>query len=129
MSEENVEVVRRCFEAWDRGDVDAVVREYAADVEVDLSRVIDGTFQGREAVREYFSSVFENLRFTNDDLELIDAGGQVVALARARGMGTATGVEAETAFAYVFTVRDGQVQRMMFFLDRAEALEAAGLSE
>lgn len=87
---ENVEVVRRCFEAWDRGDVDAVVREYAADVEVDLSHVIDGTFQGREAVREYFSSVTETLRFTNDDLELIYAGGQVVALARARGMGTAT---------------------------------------
>src|SRR5262245_25619657 len=112
MSQENVEVVRRCFEAWDRRDVDGVVREYAPDVEVDMSRVIDGTFHGREAVREYYLSVFDNLRFTNDDLRLIDAGNEIVALARAHGVGTATGVESETSFAYVFTVRDGLVQRM-----------------
>jgi ketosteroid isomerase-like protein len=128
MSQENIEVVRRCFEAWDRGDVDAVVREYSADVEVDMSRVIDGTFHGREAVRDYYVSVFDNLRFTNDDLELIDAGDDVVALTRARGTGTGTGAEGEVSFAYVFTVRDGLVRRIRMFVDHREALEAAGLS-
>jgi ketosteroid isomerase-like protein len=91
MSEENVEIVRRCFATWDDGDIDAVVANYAADVEIDVASVMDGSYRGRDVVRDYFSSTLTSLRFAHDGLELIDAGDDVVALTRGRGMGAGSG--------------------------------------
>jgi ketosteroid isomerase-like protein len=129
MSQENVAIVRRCFEAWDRGEIDGVVAEYSADVEVDVTSVMDGRFQGRDAVRDYFNSTLASLRFAHDELELIDAGDEVVALTRGRGVGASSGAGWESPLGYVFTLEDGLIRKMRFYLDHQQALEAVGLSK
>ena len=129
MSQENVAIIRRCFEAWDHGDIDGVVAEYAADVEVDVTSVMDGRFQGRDAVRDYFNSTLASLRFAHDELELIDAGHEVVALTRGRGVGASSGAGWESPLGYVFTLEDGLIRKMRFYLDHQQALEAVGLSK
>ena len=129
MSEENVEIVRRCFAAWDDGDIDAVVANYAADVEIDVSSVMDGSYRGRDAVRDYFSSTLTSLRFAHDELELIDAGDDVVALTRGRGVGASSGAGWESPLGYVFRVRGGLIRKMRFFLDHEKALKAAQSTE
>jgi ketosteroid isomerase-like protein len=129
VSQENVEIIRRCFEAWDQGDMDAVVAAYAGDVEVDVSAAMDGTIRGRDAVREYFESTLASLRFAHDKLELIDAGEDVVVLTRGRGVGASSGAGWESPLGYVFSLTDGRVRKMRFYLDHEKALEAAGLSE
>jgi ketosteroid isomerase-like protein len=129
MSQENVELVADCFRAWDRADPDAVVANYAMDVEVDATRVAEGIYRGRDAVRAYYRTIFETLGFANEELELHRAGNKVVAITRLRGVGAASGAEVETPFAYVFTLRNGCVQRVSFHLDPDEAFEAARLSE
>ncbi len=129
MSQENVKIVSECFSAWDRGDPDGVVANYASDVEVDASRVMEGVYRGRDAVRSYYGTIFESLGFANDDLKLLPADDKVVAITRLRGVGTASGAEVETPFAYIFTLRDRCVQQVCFYPDPNEALEAAGLSE
>jgi uncharacterized protein len=129
MTEENVEIVAECFRAWDRGDPDDVVANYASDVEVDASRVADGVYRGREAVRSYYRTVFESLGFVNDELKLLPAGDKVVAITRLHGVGAASGAEVQTPFAYVFTLRDGCVQHVCFYPDPTDALDAVGLSE
>jgi ketosteroid isomerase-like protein len=51
MSQENVEIVRCCCEAFDRGDYEAALEVLAPDVEYDLSHFPDGgVYRGHEGV-------------------------------------------------------------------------------
>jgi hypothetical protein len=59
--------------------------------------------------------------------ELLDAGNEVVALVRIRGRTTRDGVEIEHTPASVWKIEDGTVVGLTFYLDRKQALEAAGL--
>jgi ketosteroid isomerase-like protein len=62
-------------------------------------------------------------------VELIDHGDQVIGMARQRGRGASSGVAAELEFVNIQTLREGQIVRGEFYLDREKALEAAGLRE
>jgi ketosteroid isomerase-like protein len=65
-----------------------------------------------------------------DDAELIDAGPDKVLIhQRTDFRGRESGVEIEFEYWIVTTIRDGKIVRGQWFVDRAEALEAAGLSE
>jgi ketosteroid isomerase-like protein len=59
--------------------------------------------------------------------EFVDAGDKVVTLVRIRGRTSRDGVEVEHRPAAVWTVGDGQVTAVTFFLDRDEAFEFAGI--
>jgi ketosteroid isomerase-like protein len=61
--------------------------------------------------------------------EIIDAGDQVVVVAHHQGRGRASGVDVDTRFYEVYTLREGKVWRVDEYTERAEALEAAGLRE
>jgi ketosteroid isomerase-like protein len=70
---------------------------------------------------------FEN--WSIDVEEVFDTGDQVVTVVRQRAKAKQGGPEVEMRFAQVWTFRDGLLARMEMYADRAEALEAAGLSE
>jgi ketosteroid isomerase-like protein len=57
----------------------------------------------------------------------IDAGEQVVVLIRDRGRPTGSDAEIENVAASVWTIRDGKIASIGFYIDRREALAAAGL--
>jgi ketosteroid isomerase-like protein len=127
MSEENVELVRRIYDAWEREesarpflseDVEYVNPEYAVE---------PGTRRGRASfavVRETYA----DFKIRID--EFIDAGGNdVVVLAHYTASGTGSGVPLEGEHSYIWTVRDGLAVRFRWFQSHREALEAAGLSE
>ena len=140
MSEENVEVVRQLFEAVARRDRERVLSLYDPNVEVDGSRhrwaEVLGTehahVRGHEALRawsrEYYA-MWENLEDTLE--ELIDAGDEnVVTIVTTSGKARASGIEIEWKHhAGIWSVRDGKVTRVVWYPTRAEALEAAGLTE
>src|SRR5262249_1757597 len=69
---------------------------------------------------------FEELKVTFE--EIIDAGDQVVVVAHHEGRGQVSGVEVDSRYYEVYTVREGKVSRIDEYANRAEALEAAGLS-
>jgi ketosteroid isomerase-like protein len=57
MSQENVEVVRRAYAAFNRGDLDAVVANVAPDAEYVTSGAIPGSgsvYRGREGLKRHF---------------------------------------------------------------------------
>jgi ketosteroid isomerase-like protein len=127
MSEENVEVVRRIYEAWDRK---GSAREFISeDVEyVNPSYAVEpGTRRGRKS--------FAVVRDTYGDFELeverfIDAGEEeVVVLAEYKGTGRGSGVPVSGEHGYVWTVRDGVAVRFRWFQSHGEALRAVGLSD
>jgi ketosteroid isomerase-like protein len=131
VSLENVEAVRRGYEAFNRGDISAALEELDPDVEWKTYLVPGpggGTYRGHDGVRELWSDA-RNIfgEFRNDPERIIDAGDRVVAFITVRGVGKTSGVAVKALIAHVFTLRDGKVLRVQSFEDRDEALKAAGL--
>jgi ketosteroid isomerase-like protein len=139
MSQENVEVVQRVFDAVGQGDAATVLALYDPEVEWDYSR---GPFRdlfgrdvyhGHEGIRRFFREfqapeTWESLE--NDLEELIDAGAHVVSVVNTRARGRASGADVEwTHNAGVWTIGEGKIVRVAWFGSVAEALEAAALSE
>jgi ketosteroid isomerase-like protein len=137
MSEENVEIVRRIYEAASSGDSAAVYAMYDEAVEWDASRapmprLIGGgrIYHGHDGLRTFFqerNAVWGEIEDVPD--ELIDAGEHVVSADTERGRGRSSGVEVEMTQYAVWTIRNRKVVRVVWFPTRGEALEAAGLSE
>jgi ketosteroid isomerase-like protein len=134
MSQENVEVVASVYEAFARRDNAAPFAAYAADIEWDMSRGLaeglGGVYHGHDGVRQFFGDLlaaFSVIDFTVEDLT--EAGDRVIATVHERYVGRMSGVEVDRIHYVVFTFQDGKVTRLCAYLDPAEALEAAGLSE
>jgi len=131
MSQENVEIVRKAFEVWNAGDMDAFREFYDPDIIVRPPEgwPEPGPFVGREAVM----GQWEQLRETWDADEVepigdfIDAADRVVVRQAWRGAGHGPSLNMEMT--NVFMVRNGRIVNQEFFWDHTEALEAAGLSE
>ena len=135
MSEENVEVVRWGYQAWNRRDFDQILE--LADPEIDwifaqgFLRVpgVDAVYHGHEGVRRFWETFIEPWeQLTVEVEELRDADHCVVAFVRFLAVGR-DGLEVDAPFAHVLTFRESKVIRFEAFDDRPEALEAAGLSE
>jgi ketosteroid isomerase-like protein len=133
MSQENVEIVRNLYRAWDAGDRDAALRVADPEVVVDATRRVfnPATYVGVEGVRRWRADMDEVWQeFRTEQLQFIDAGDHVVVSGRLVGKGKASGVEVEQPIASVWTLRAGRVIRWaMGYTDHREALEAVGLSE
>ncbi len=133
MSQENVEVARRTFEAIGRWDIDALLKLYDPEIEfLPLTgiRVESGGYIGHAGVREYFEEVaeiWEELHPHADDLRTV--GDDVVILGGCAVRGRGSGAESDSPMAWVLTVRDGKVTRHLGYGTREEALEAVGLSD
>ena len=130
MSQENVEVVRRSLEAWNRGDLATVSDLWRSDGEIDWSRSrgpLKGIYRGREQIEGFwneFMSTFEENR--TEAHGFTDAGSEVVVTNTGHHRGR-EGIEVIARSTFVFTVENGQITRLRMFQERAEALEAVGL--
>jgi uncharacterized protein len=130
MSQENVEFVRRGWEAYERGDLSAALATLSPDLITYVAPPIPvaGTYHGPEGLLQLtldWAGGFDELVVTAE--EYIDAGDQVVVRVRHRASDAESGVPVETDIWYVFTIRAGKSVRAGVFNDRNEAFEAAGL--
>jgi ketosteroid isomerase-like protein len=137
MSEENVEIVRRAYEQWQRGGetVDAIpVELYADDVEWDISGYptvdLPSRGSGRAKLFDLFGTYFSGwTSYQAEVTERIDAGENVVGVVHEKvGVGD-SGEFVERDLFQVWTLRDGLVVKWRVFQTRDQALEAAGLRE
>jgi ketosteroid isomerase-like protein len=132
MSEENVELVRRGLEALDRRDLSSWLAVCDEDFEVVPSRDWpEPGVRGAEAAFDWYVQAFDTFQpFRTADTEFIDAGADRVLLHyRSDVRGRASGAKFQLRRWCVVTMRNGRSLRTEWFTDRAEALEAAGLSE
>jgi len=132
MSQENVEIVRRMYEAWNRsrGTPAFDLMDPGIELEVRADGPVDGAYRGHAGVSEFlddFWGYFEEHRI--DVEECIPAGRDVIAILRYHGRGRASGVEVDGPGSHVWTFLDGKAVRWRILTTRAEALEAVGLSE
>jgi ketosteroid isomerase-like protein len=126
VSAENVNLIRRIYDAWDREES---ARDFIAeDVEyVNPSYAVEpGTRRGRASFR-VVRETYEDFRVHIE--EILDAGGDdVLVLAHYTASGRGSGISLEGEHAYVWTVRDGQAVRFQWFQSHQEAYKAAGMS-
>ena len=136
MSRENVEIVRRQLEDWQRGDFDAFLAKVHPDIEwhAVLERLVEGPenqYRGREGVRRMWRAYRTELEgFEIEADEIRDAGDdRVVLLGRIRWRGVASGAPTESPLGMVITIRDGMMFKSVDYLSHDEALKAVGLEE
>jgi ketosteroid isomerase-like protein len=132
MSEENVELARRGYEAFERGDLSAALEIFDPEMVTSVAPPIPvaGTYRGPEGFLQVmldWAEAFDELVQTGE--EFIDAGEKVVVRTHHNSRGVGSGVPVERDFWYVWTVRSGKAVRLDIFNERDEALEAAALSE
>ena len=129
MSQANVELVRRVYEAFGRGDVDAVFAAMKPDIEWDESEGMPygGVYHGRDAIVEnVFGPILTDVQdFTAapDEILAID-DARVMARGRHGGTGAAGPVDAR--FVHIWTVTDGKVSRYEQLADTRRFCDAVG---
>jgi ketosteroid isomerase-like protein len=131
MSQENVTVVQRFFDAWNARDADALADNAHPQAEILLPRNLleGGSYTGPEGARRALADALETWEETTVTVEAIrEAGDQVVVLGRTFNTPPG-GPRTETIAGYVVRVQDGKVAHLRPFMSHGEALEAAGLLE
>jgi ketosteroid isomerase-like protein len=126
--------VSRGNAAVKRGDLEFQLAAFY-DPDVEWHGTVGGldegrTFRGHQEViagfADYFA-VWERIDLRPE--ELIDTGDQLIVFVHEVARGRESGVVVETDTATVNTLRGGMIVRVRSFMDRSQALEAAGLSE
>jgi ketosteroid isomerase-like protein len=128
MSQENVEVARRTYEAFGRGDVPAVLENFDPAVEWHAAEGLPwgGQHDGPQDVAEnVFGAVMAAVDgFALDVERFLDSGDYVVALGRYSGTGKQSGKPLDAAFAHVWELGDGKLKRFLHYTDTARFNEA-----
>jgi ketosteroid isomerase-like protein len=132
MSQENVEVVRKVIDAFNRGDLDAWLGFLSPEV-VWESLPLPGfrdVYRGRTEAREWRELLLEVFDFHLEIDEITALGDdRVLMAASGRGRGRGSGIPVERTSWEITWLADGLIARRQVFWTRDEALEAAGLSE
>jgi ketosteroid isomerase-like protein len=133
MSDQNVAVARKTFQAICSRDIDGLLELYDPDIEflpLTGTRIESGGYAGHAGVRDYFTEVdevWEEMQPYADDLRTV--GDDVVILGGCAVRGRGSGARSDNPMAWVLTLRDGKVIRHRGFATREEALDAVGLAE
>ena len=131
MSRENVELVRQGLETFNRGEWNEVFdRWFHPAIEWSDPPGFPGAavHRGRAQVEARFRELEEMLEgFSVQPEELFDAGDDVVSFVRTGGRGRSSGIDVSRPVAWVLTVRDGLIVKVVGYEDRDAALAAAGV--
>jgi ketosteroid isomerase-like protein len=116
--------VQQAYQHFKNGDIQSVLGLLSEDVEWTLFEIegvpFSGTRRGPERVGEFFSEVFDTEEVLHfEPRELVAQGDKVVALGNYAWRVKSTGLEYETDFVHVLTMRDGKVARYQEFMDTA----------
>jgi len=131
MSQENLEIVKAAYDAYNREDWDAAFKDAAPGAELDFSRAIGpwrgvfGLDQIRRVTQE-FRETWESARM--EPHEFIEAGDLVVvpSTQHLKGRG---GIEVVVSATWVWTIRNGAIERVAMYQEKEDALADLGLSE
>jgi ketosteroid isomerase-like protein len=132
MSQANAEIVRRGFEAFAQGGPEAMVDFWDPAIELWLPSGLiqaSGTYRGHAEVLDWmreWAEAWEEIHYTPE--EFTEAGDMVLVRVLYDGRGKGSGVRIEGRFWYLFKLRNGKLLSWRLYPERAQALEAAGLS-
>jgi ketosteroid isomerase-like protein len=132
LSQENVEIVRRAFQAFNDRDVDAMLANWAEDVEMRLiggfADLMGAEFKGHDGIRRWFDEWTGSLDVRAEIESIDEVGDRVVVIARVVGTGDASGTPVTLRGGQIYSFRDGRISEVANYYEPSEALEAVGLT-
>jgi ketosteroid isomerase-like protein len=133
MSQENVEVVRRLVEAFNRDDVDTVLAAFTVDCQIDEPQQMPdspaGGYRAPGGVREWMGNLRAVAGVSFELRTVTPCGDALLCEIGSHGRGRASDVPIEWTTFALFDLRDGKIARIRVFLDRHDARQAVGLPE
>jgi uncharacterized protein len=133
MSQEDRELIRRMFRAWNGGDMDALADAFDADVEVRpaLSAFLASTvYRGHDGVAAWYAETFEPwAELRAEPRRFLDAGERTVVVVALHARVPGGEVDLDAEIAHVVTIRDGRIVRLDGYEEPEAAMSAVGLSE
>jgi ketosteroid isomerase-like protein len=132
MSEENVEILRAGYQAFQRGDLETALAFMDPEIRItDHDRVLDtpSEYQGPQGVLQMTmeaAETFDEHRYEPE--EFTAAGNRVLVSVRRRGRGKGSGIEIDEAQWHVWDFEDGKAIQFQVFVSREPALEATRMS-
>jgi ketosteroid isomerase-like protein len=131
MSQENVELAYRAYDAVNRGDLDGLLALMDDDVEaVSFLVAMEGAYHGHAGIRRWWHNLFDVFPdFAVEVVEVRDSRDETLATLRNRGQGSSSGTPFEESLWMVAGWRRGKCFWWQAFGDKDKALEAAGLRE
>ena len=127
---DNVETLKNGYDAFGRGDIEAVFENWADDIKWEGGNSelpAGGNYEGKEAIGGAFGELAEawdGLKVIAD--EYIADGDNVVALGHIEGTGKATGQQVESPFVHIWRFEGGKVQRVQILTDTLTGAKALG---
>jgi ketosteroid isomerase-like protein len=133
VSEENVRVVQAGSDAYNAGDLDAIMECYAPDVEAypDAGFPEARPLVGRDEFRRWVEGIrapWAVARWLVHETRAIEPD-RVLQRGDFGGVGVGSSIETLASYTLVYTIRDGLIARVDYFSDHALALKAAGLED
>ena len=133
MSQENVDLARQAYEAWNRRDLQWQLDHISPDFEFRTAELFPDTeavYRGREGFRQFWTTFREPWESVLIEVERIEPIGddRVLALLRFIGRGR-DGIEVTLEYANLLTIENGLATRNIGFGDWQQGLQAAGLRE
>jgi ketosteroid isomerase-like protein len=129
MPSENVDVVRRQWEAWESGGLDAVAAFWHQAIEwraVEGAADDAGVLEGRHAMRGYYEDWVDSFEGIRTEVEEVlgEAGENLAVVLHVSGRGRGSGVPVDTRYSVLYTIREGLIVRGREYGTPAEALAA-----
>jgi ketosteroid isomerase-like protein len=127
---ENVHVIERLYEAWNRGDVDAVLDVCDAEVEVRPAfgvMLSSSVYRGHDGVKDWYEETYEpwaELRAVPE--RFVEAGERTVVVVGLHARVAGGQVEVADEIAHVVTIHDGRIVRLDGYEDPEAALATVG---
>jgi ketosteroid isomerase-like protein len=129
MTQQNVELLSRGYEAFGSGDREAVLAllhpDVTVEVHTDRPDIGSEVYHGHEGFLDNFAElqdVFDDL--VVDPQEIAERGDRIMVTTRMTGRGKGSGVAIEAKIFHVWTLRDGMASRLEIFSDEEQAREA-----
>jgi ketosteroid isomerase-like protein len=130
---QNIEIVRRFYDSFTRRDLESALACADPAIEFDWSASrspFRDVYQGHDGMERFWAEqeeVFEEFRVEIEEVVELDPE-RLITVTTVRGRGRGSGVTTEARGAMLWRVRDGAIVSGKLFQEKAEALEAAGLS-
>jgi ketosteroid isomerase-like protein len=131
----NVAVIRRLVESFNEGDLEYPFSVYESDIRWENFSPppagMDEVYEGHEGVRRFWREWLSSWEWVEfEQKQYFAAGDRVVVFQRTHARGRTSGVETDFGdYAQVWTLRDGRVTHVKFYVDRDEALADAGVTD
>ena len=130
---DDLEAIREGYRAWNEGDEAGAESFMHPDIEWITPPEVPGggTFVGKQATTEFlrnFEGTMGVLNLSFEIEEIISAGDEYLVISLAEGTGESGVAIPPHNWFHLMKLEGGKLRRAQLFLDRSQALEAAGLS-